>query len=175
MEAELLHAGDGDDGDDDDDDYLADILKSSHDKATTETVGKSQHQHGAALKAWQDTFMGGDDTILDDQGQALLDQLKDQAAVESKYASFERQRDDALEQRYLTLKEEGTALLKDDVSPGVTTNNPSTLPFGRIPQPLAMTDLHDEMDDWCCKSRQKRGRGFVLNGYHLCGSSFRCM
>jgi hypothetical protein len=152
LEAELLQAGgdnDDDDDDDDDDDYLTDILNSSHDKATTETLVTSQH--GTALKAWQDTFLGGDDTTLDDQGQVLLDELKDQAAVESKYASFEQQRDDALEQRYLALKKEGSALLEDngDGSSGVTTNN--TVPRGRIPKPLAMTDLHDEMDDWCCK------------------------
>ncbi|KAI8340668.1 hypothetical protein BC941DRAFT_417876 [Chlamydoabsidia padenii] len=136
LEQYLLEAGlsDGDD----DDDYLAHILNdqpNNYKKITTPTT------HDETLATWQDAFLGEDST-LDDQGQVLLNQLKDQVAVENKYASLEQQQDEDLERRYLALKD---TVIKD--SPNTSS---SSLPPGRVPKPLAMTDLHDEMDDWCC-------------------------
>ncbi|CAO3581549.1 unnamed protein product [Absidia cylindrospora] len=82
---------------------------------------REQRQHDKTLKAWQFTFMGtghrGEDIVVDDRGHELIQQLKDQVAVESKYAAFEQQRDDELERRYLALKKDSDDIINSRSSP----------------------------------------------------------
>ncbi|KAI8100024.1 uncharacterized protein BX664DRAFT_322684 [Halteromyces radiatus] len=145
QEAETLLNLEDSENDTNDDDYLADILNTS---SKAPTINKTTTK--AKLDAWQDAFLGSPskergDIILDDEGHQLLCQLQDQAAVESKYAAFEQQRDDDLERRYLALKKDGI------ISSSSSATQQSQGPLGgSVPKPLTINELHDEMDDWCC-------------------------
>ncbi|CAO3608657.1 unnamed protein product [Cunninghamella blakesleeana] len=84
--------------------------------------------------------------ILNDQEHELLQQLKDQVAVEKKYEAYEKSRDRDLEKRYLALKEGNHFSTTEQ-----TTRSPSfNKPTGSIPKSINMDEFHDEMDDWCC-------------------------
>lgn len=96
------------------------------------------------MDGFQRAFMGQDQFIGTDESDELIKKLQQENALDAKYEQFIHKRDEDLEKRYHALK-------KDAPSFSNTTYSDSSKPKGSIPKPLTNTDLHDEMDDWCCK------------------------
>ncbi|EPB86232.1 hypothetical protein HMPREF1544_06960 [Mucor circinelloides 1006PhL] len=95
------------------------------------------------MDGFQRAFMGQDQFIGTDESDELIKKLQQENALDAKYEQFIHKRDEDLEKRYHALK-------KDAPSFSNTTYSDSSKPKGSIPKPLTNTDLHDEMDDWCC-------------------------
>ncbi|KAI9306908.1 hypothetical protein BJ944DRAFT_262788 [Cunninghamella echinulata] len=148
----LLQAGLSDS---DSDDYLNDILQDNSNKNNQQCNVSTTHDK--TIKEWENRFLSLDNNTtsmeLNDQEYNLLQQLKDQVAVEKKYESYEKSRDQDLEKRYLALKQEKNIFTNEPTSSSSSSSTtiPTTdKPNGSIPKPLSMDDFHDEMDDWCC-------------------------
>ncbi|KAL7329683.1 hypothetical protein PS15p_204739 [Mucor circinelloides] len=95
------------------------------------------------MDGFQRAFMGQDQFIGTDESDELIKKLQQENALDAKYKQFTHKRDEDLEKRYHALK-------KDAPSFSNTTYSDSSKPKGSVPKPLTNTDLHDEMDDWCC-------------------------
>ncbi|ORZ03637.1 hypothetical protein BCR43DRAFT_483692 [Syncephalastrum racemosum] len=92
----------------------------------------------------QDLLM--DQPDLDhDESNALLKQVQEETAVETKYDSFHKQREEDLFKRYEAFK--NTKANFDTRSS--EQNIISSAPRGAIPKPIHPEDLHDELEDWC--------------------------
>ncbi|KAI8060559.1 hypothetical protein BC940DRAFT_311864 [Gongronella butleri] len=124
---------------DEDDDYLADILSERSIEPSMRTHPSSHH-----LDAVQAAFLDNHVDPSPDDTHELLNQIKDQVAVESKYEKVLKTQDDDMEKRYLALK---STKLPDNI-----LAEPSKFhgPRGSVPKPLEVNDLYDEVDDWCC-------------------------
>jgi hypothetical protein len=125
----------GDDEDDALDDYIYSILGEN---------GK-QDSIQEKMDGFQRAFMGSDGMHDTDESAALIRQLQEENALDAKYEQFTKKRDDDLEKRYLELKKDAPSFSSGSY------NDSSSKPKGSVPKPFATEDLHDEMDDWCCK------------------------
>jgi hypothetical protein len=104
---------------------------------------EKQHSIQEKMDAFQEAFVGSDGIHDTDESAALIRQLQEENALDAKYEQFTKKRDDDLEKRYLELKK--------DAPTSFSLHDSSNKPRGSIPKPIATEDLHDEMDDWCCK------------------------
>jgi hypothetical protein len=112
------------------DDYIYGILDSSSGDKIQEKMG-----------GFQKIFLGSESA--DDESIALIRKLQEENALDEKYKHFTKSRDEDMEQRYNALKKD---------PPTFSTNDSTDRPKGSVPKPLQSDDLHDEMDDWCCKT-----------------------
>lgn len=120
------------DSDEDDiDDYIYGVLGSS-------SGGQIQEK----MDGFQKIFLGSE-TITDDESMALIRKLQEENALDEKYNQFAKSRDEDMEKRYHALKKDSPTTF--------STSGGDHRPKGSVPKPLETDDLHDEMDDWCCK------------------------
>jgi hypothetical protein len=82
--------------------------------------------------------------MTDDDSDDLIRKLQEENALDQKYRQFTKSRDDDTKKRYNALRSELMIFIRSDSS--------SDKPKGSIPKPLQQEELHDEMDDWCCKT-----------------------
>lgn len=120
------------DSDEEDADLLDKILGRKDDKTKLNQI--------------QDTFLREENPVNEDDSNALLRRLQEEVALESKYSSFEKQRDQNLEKRYLALRQGSPS------SVARTSKEFSSTPLGRPPKPIQPDELYDETEDWCCKN-----------------------
>lgn len=121
-----------DNDNDDIDDYIYSMLDDGQQQGIQEK-----------MDTFQKAFIGSDGLYDTDETAALIQQLQQENALDAKYEQFAKKRDDDLEKRYLELKKDPPSFSSDGTS--------NDKPRGSVPKPLAAEDLHDEMDDWCCK------------------------
>ncbi|KAI8880122.1 hypothetical protein K501DRAFT_335596 [Backusella circina FSU 941] len=121
---------DDDEHDDDINDMIYGALSSQQDeRLVTEAEEK--------LSGAQTLFLGSD--FGNDESDALIRRIQEEDALDSKYQTFAKTRDDEFESRVHALQKEAP----------ITTATYDDKPAGSIPKPLLKEDLHDEMDDWC--------------------------
>lgn len=95
------------------------------------------------MDGFQKAFLGNDYYVGTDERDELIKKLQQENTLDAKYEQFTKQRDADLEKRYLELKKDAPFFSNIKYE--------DNKPKGSIPKPLANTDLHDEIDDWCCK------------------------
>ncbi|ORX49537.1 hypothetical protein DM01DRAFT_1338209 [Hesseltinella vesiculosa] len=127
--------------DDDMGDYLAAILDGP---ATSRAIDR--HSHSQHLDALQSAFLGADDSLpLDEHSHQLIQQLQAETDLDAEYEDFQKGQAQRLEDRINALDKKSFP-----VRPSTDAQPSQRGPRGRVPEPLAMKDVHDEMDDWCC-------------------------
>ncbi|CEP16562.1 hypothetical protein [Parasitella parasitica] len=94
------------------------------------------------MDGFQKAFLGGDEFVGTDESEELIKKLQQENALDAKYEQFARERDSDLEKRYHGLKKDAPSFSN--------AQNDENKPKGSAPKPLTTTDLHDEIDDWCC-------------------------
>jgi hypothetical protein len=129
------------DSDDDNaiDEYIYGVLKSSPGDVNHDIIQEK-------MDGFQKIFMGSEDAHDTDESDALIRKLQEENALDAKYEQFAKKRDNDLEERYNALKKDAPNFSNIEYS-----GNSSDSPKGLIPKPLQNEDIHDEMDDWCCK------------------------
>lgn len=136
---------DSDDEDDAIDQYIYNVLDSSSSDMKGNIIQERKDR-------FQKIFMRSDDTRDTDESDALIKRLQEENALDAKYEQFTKYRDEDLEKRYNALKKDRPNFSNYEPSFG---DQGDSKPRGSIPKPLQNEDLHDEMDDWCCKYLQK--------------------
>lgn len=126
---------DSDDEDDALDEYIYGVLKDSDSKG-----GNIQEK----MDGFQKIFMGSETNINTDESHELIRRLQEENALDAKYEQFAKSRDNDMEERFNALKKDGPTFSN-------YSSNSGDRPRGAVPKPLQNEDLHDEMDDWCCK------------------------
>lgn len=125
---------DSDEEEDAIDDYIYGVLDDKKDMVQEKMDG------------FQKAFMGDSDPFIGtDESDELIKRLQQENALDAKYEQFTRNKDQDLEKRYHALKKDAPSFSN------TTAYDDTSKPKGSIPKPLASTDLHDEIDDWCCK------------------------
>lgn len=111
-----------------------------------DTLGMPAISPSTAKKAHMAQSLFMDQPDLDhDESNALLKQAQEEAAVEKKYESIDKQREEDLFKRYQTFKDTKANF---DTRPS-EQGSPSSKPRGAVPKPIQLDELHDELDDWC--------------------------
>ncbi|CAO3645505.1 unnamed protein product [Mucor fragilis] len=124
---------DSDEEEDAIDDYIYGVLDDKKDMVQEKMDG------------FQKAFMGDSDPFIGtDESDELIKRLQQENALDAKYEQFTRNKDQDLEKRYHALKKDAPSFSN------TTAYDDTSKPKGSIPKPLASTDLHDEIDDWCC-------------------------
>ncbi|KAI8647430.1 hypothetical protein BD408DRAFT_408546 [Parasitella parasitica] len=96
----------------------------------------------AKIDGFHEAFLGSDQFVGTDESEELIKRLQRENALDAKYEQFARERDNDIEKRCHELKKDAPCFSN--------TNRDHIKPKGSIPKPLRNTDLHDEIDDWCC-------------------------
>ncbi|KAI8978527.1 hypothetical protein BDB01DRAFT_726386, partial [Pilobolus umbonatus] len=73
----------------------------------------------------------------------LIRKMQEEAALDKKYQEDTKKRDAELEERFKSLS--------SDPPQFSTQSSHDSKPRGKIPTPVKIDDLYDEVDDWCCK------------------------
>lgn len=117
------------------DNYIYGVLDSS-----SSSKGDTIQQK---MDGFQKIFLGPE--MGDDESDDLIRKLQEENALDRKYQQFAKSRDDDMEKRYNALKSEPVMFSRSDSN--------GDKPKGSVPKPLQKEEIHDEMDDWCCKEQ----------------------
>lgn len=141
---------DSDDEDDAINDYIYSVLEES--TSTTSPQGAKTQSIQEKMDGFNKIFLGSqNDPVSTDETDALIKRLQQENALDAKYEQFSKSRDQDMEERYKALRKDAPNFS------GSAYSSSGDRPRGPVPKPLQKDDLHDEMDDWCCKLERFKG------------------
>ncbi|KAL0090383.1 hypothetical protein J3Q64DRAFT_1729582 [Phycomyces blakesleeanus] len=128
-----------------DDDLLASLTSPEDQKAQKEKLNQ--------LEA---AFLGthSAETGLEDESHTLIRRIQEESALDEKYATFAKKRDEDLKKRYEALQQGCNFSPANSGEVSSASNfkkqENSGKPRGSVPAALTMDEIYNETDDWCC-------------------------